>query len=159
VSLEIEKLRGEAEAAIDRDRAAAQHAIVARASALSVEIAQRLLESIAPDMALAVFLDGLCRELRALSPEAREAFLSAVAAGHPIEVVTATPLSMEDTKPVDSALKAAIGSELPFAFRTDPALIAGVELHSRNVIMRNSWRGHLDRIRQELNRDEHPHGT
>ena len=45
--------------------------------------------------------------------------------------------------------------ELPFAFRTDPACIAGIELHSPNTIMRNSWRADLDRIRKELGRDKH----
>jgi F-type H+-transporting ATPase subunit b len=50
-----------------------------------------------------------------------------------------------------------LGSELPCELRTDPALIAGIELHSRNAIVRNSWRGDLDRIRQELDREEHTH--
>jgi F-type H+-transporting ATPase subunit b len=93
--------------------------------------------------------------LHALSPEDREKLTSAT--GHAIEVVTAAPVSPEETRRVGDALKAAIGSDQPFAFRADPALIAGIELHSRNTIVRNSWRGNLDRIRQELNRDEHPH--
>ena len=42
-SQEIAKLHSEAEAAIARDRAAAEEAIIDRASELSVEIAQRLL--------------------------------------------------------------------------------------------------------------------
>ncbi len=42
-SQEIAKLHGEAEAAIARDRTAAQQAIIARASEVSVDIAQRLL--------------------------------------------------------------------------------------------------------------------
>ena len=45
---------------------------------------------------------------------------------------------------------------LAFVFRADPALIAGIEVHSRNTIVRNSWRADIDRIREELGRDEHP---
>ena len=49
--------------------------------------------------------------------------------------------------------------ELPFVFSTDPALIAGIEVHSRNTIVRNSWRADIDRIREELGRDKHPRGS
>ncbi len=142
-SQEIAKLRSEAQAAIARDRSAAQQAILGRASELAVEIAQRLLGRLPTATALSAFLDGLCQEVRALPAEATESFTSATAAGHAIEVVTAAPLSEEGTVRVRDALKAAFGSELPFVFRTDPALIAGIELHSRNTIVRNSWRKDL----------------
>jgi len=155
-SQEIAKLRSEAEASIARDQNAAQQAIIARASEVSIDIAQRLLGRLPPKIALAAFLDGLCQELRALSSEARESFTSATAAGHAIEVVTAAPLSKEETERVYDALKEALGVDLAFEFRADPALIAGIELHSRNTILRNSWRSNLDRIRKELGRDEHP---
>jgi F-type H+-transporting ATPase subunit b len=158
-SQEIAKLHSEAEAAIARDRAAAEQAIIARASELSVEIAQRLLGRLPSKVVLSAFLDGLFRALSALSSEARESLASAAAAGRAIEIVTAMPLSEEEARHVGDALKAAFGSEPPFAFRTDPALIAGIELHSRNTIVRNSWRADLDRIRGELDRDEHARGS
>jgi F-type H+-transporting ATPase subunit b len=157
---EIAKLHGEAEAAIARDRLAAGQAIIARASELSVEIAQRLLGRLPSGMVLAAFLDGLCQELRALSSEKRETFTAATAAGHAIEVVTAEPLSKEEeAAKVADALNAAFGSKLPFSFRTDTALIAGIEVHSRNTIVSNSWRADLDRICEELDRDEHTRGS
>ena len=157
-SQEIAKLHSKAEAAIARDRAAAEQAIIARASELSVEIAERLLGRLPPKVVLSAFLDGLCGALSALPSEARESLASA-AAGHAIEIVTAMPLSEGEARHVGDALKAAFGSEPPFAFRTDPALIAGIELHSRNTIVRNSWRADLDRIRGELDRDEHARGS
>ena len=107
---------------------------------------------------MSAFLDGLCRELQALSSEAK-ASLASAAADHAIEVVTAAPLSKDEMEHVRDALKAALGSEPPFRFRTDPALIAGIELHSPNTIVRNSWRADLDRIRKELDGDEHPRGS
>ena len=155
-SQEIAKLRSEADASIGRDRTAARQAIIARAIEVSIEIAQRLLGRLPSEITLAVFLDGLCQELRALSSEARESFTSLTAAGHKIEVVTAASLSKQETEQVLDALKAAFGSELAYEFRTDPALIAGIELHGRNSIVRNSWHADLDRIREELGRDEHP---
>jgi F-type H+-transporting ATPase subunit b len=158
-SQEIAKLHSEAEAAIARDRLAAGQAIIARASDLSVEIAQRLLGRLPSGTVLVAFLDGLCQELRALSSEKRETFTAATAAGHAIEVVTAEPLSKEEAAKVSDALNAAFGWKLTFSFRTDTALIAGVELHSRNTIVRNSWRADLDRIREELDRDGHTRGS
>ena len=122
-SQEIAKRHGEAEAAIARDRAAAEAAIIARASEVSIDIAQRLLRRLPAKIALAAFLDGLCQELRALSSEARKSFTSATAAGHAIEVVTAAPLSKEETERVRDALKEAFAVDLAFEFRTDPALM------------------------------------
>jgi F-type H+-transporting ATPase subunit b len=148
-SQEIAKLRSEAEAAMARDQAAADQAIIAHASELAVDIAQRLLGRLPSGTCLAVFLDGLCRELGALSPEARDSFTSA-AADHPIELVTATSLSDSEKEQIHPALKAVLASDLPLVFRTDPAVIAGIELHSRSTIVRNSWRADLDRIREEL---------
>jgi len=154
-SEEIAKLRSEAEVSIARDRAAAQQAIFAHASEVSVDIAQRLLGQLPAKTALTAFLQGLCQELRALSSEARESLTSATAAGHAIEVVTAAPLSEEETERVRDTLRKALGV-VAFEFRTDPSLIAGIELHSRDIIVRNSWRANLDRIREELGRDEYP---
>jgi len=152
---EIAKARSDAKAAITREEAAAQQAIIAHASELSVEIAQRLLGHFASEIPLSAFLDGLCHELRALSPEERERLSSPM--GRAVKVVTAAPLSAEETRHVGDALKAAARTDPPFEFCIDPALIAGIELHSRNTIVRNSWRGDLDRIRKELDRDEHFH--
>jgi F0F1-type ATP synthase delta subunit len=68
--------------------------------------------------------------------------------------VTAAPLTKEETKQVGDSLEAVFGSELPSTFRADRALIAGIELQSRSVIVSNSWQADLKRIREELGRDE-----
>jgi len=153
-SQEIAKRRSEAEAAIARDRTAAEQAIVARASDLSVEIAQRLLARLPSRTILSAFLDGLCQELRALSPEAKERIQSSAAADHAVEIVTAAPLSKEERERVREALVQALGSDLPLEFRDDAGVFAGIELRGRNTIVRNSWRADLERIRGELSGDE-----
>ncbi len=153
LSAEIARRRAEAEAAIARDRLAAEAAIINHASNLAVEIARRLLERLSCQNILDAFVDEICRKLRTLPPEEREGLASAATA-HPLEVVTAAPLSGDDTQHVQAALKQAFGRELPVTFASDPAIIAGIELRSQNAIIRNSWRADLDRIRQELSRDE-----
>ena len=153
-SEEIAKLRSEAAATVARDRAAAEDAMINRASELAVAIAQRLLARFADQNVFHTFVDEICREVRALSAEARESLASAAATTHPIEIVTAVPLSGEETQHLRAALKGAFGAELPFMFQADPAIIAGIELKSQNTIIRNSWRADLDRIRHELSRDK-----
>jgi F-type H+-transporting ATPase subunit b len=156
---EIARQRLAAEAANARELGAAKQAIVARASELSVDIAQRLLERLPQNVALSAFLEGLCRELCTLSSDARARFVSATSAEHPIEVVTAVPLSNEEMEHVRVALTAAFGLQLPLAFRTEPTLLAGIELRSPNTILRNCWRADLDQIRKELDRDTSSGGS
>ena len=152
---EITKRHSEAEAAIARDRAAAQLDIIDRAGELAIEIARRLLARCPPQIAFPMFLDGLCQEISALSPESRES-LASFAAGESIEMVSAAPLSDAETERVRSTLKHMFGDDLILSFRSDPTLIAGIELHGRNTIIRNSWRADLGRIREDLNCDKQP---
>jgi F-type H+-transporting ATPase subunit b len=148
------KLRRESEAAIARDRAAAEKQIVDHASTLSVDIAHRLLERVPPNLALDAFLTVLCDEIGKLPAEERDAFTTATT-DRPIEVVTQGPLSDEEAGHVRDALKQAFGAELPFTFRGDPDVLAGIELHGHNVVLHNSWRADLERIREELSRERH----
>jgi F-type H+-transporting ATPase subunit b len=149
-SQEIAKSRSEAEAVVARERAAADEAIMSRASELSVEIAQRLLSRFPPNVALSMFIEGLCGELRRLPTGQRKSLASE--ADHPVEIVSAASLSEEEERSIRDALEAAVGSALVLTFRSDPGLIAGIELRSRTSIIRNSWRADLDRIREELAR-------
>lgn len=153
---QVAKLRRDAEAEMGRTRAAAEHAVIAHAGELSVDIAHRLLERFPPQVAFQAFLDTLSKEVRAQS-EARENLASAATKARPIAVVTAAALSDEETHGVRAALKEAFGKDLPLTFRTDPAVIAGIELHGHNAIIRNSWRGDLERIREELSHDQQRH--
>jgi F-type H+-transporting ATPase subunit b len=147
------KLRRESEAAIARDRAAAESQIVDHAGMLSVDIARRLLERVPSNLALDAFLTVLCDEIGKLSAEARGAFVAAAMSGRPVEVVTQGPLGEGEADHIRIALTQAFGAELPLTFRSDAKVLAGIELHSHNVILRNSWRADLERIREELDRE------
>jgi len=153
-SQDVAKLRRQSEVAIARDRAAAEQQVVDHAATLSIDIARRLLERLPPNLALEAFLAALCREIKNLSSEARKSFAAAATADRPIEVVTSAALGDQETRNVRDALKKAFGLELPLTFRSDPKLLAGIELQGHNVILRNSWRADLDRIREELSREQ-----
>jgi len=150
-SQEIARLRNEAKATIARDQEAMQEKIIYRASELSLEIARRLLARFPPQIALSAFLEGLCQELKA--SDVRDGFMSAGARDQPIEILTAGVLPDDEIQAVQSALNEALGAKAPYTFRCEPAVLGGIELHARNKILRNSWRGDLARIREELSRD------
>ena len=151
---EIASLRAQADAAICRDRIAMEKALIERTRELSVEIAQRLLERVSPMVAAEAFLAGLCQQVRALPPRERTALTSTQADA--IEIVTASPLSADHAERISSAIAEALSGKRAFAFRSDPAVIAGIELHSRHAVIRNSWQGDLERIRRELKGVDEP---
>jgi F-type H+-transporting ATPase subunit b len=151
-SQEIAKLRSDAAAVLVRDQAAAQEALLARAGDLAIDISRRLLSRLPHDAALSLFAEGLCDQLRVLPPEDRKSIASA-AKDRPVEIITATQLSREETERIRAGIAEILGANLPISFRADASLLGGLELHSRNTIVSNSWRADLDRIRKELNRD------
>src|SRR6516165_7024643 len=73
---EMAKLRAEADAAISRDRGAMEKTLIDRTRELSVEIARRLVGRTAPATDPDIFLAGLCRQVQALSPQERAAFMA-----------------------------------------------------------------------------------
>jgi F-type H+-transporting ATPase subunit b len=149
-SQEIGKRRDEADAAIARSQAAAETAVIERAGTLAVDVARRLLDRFRTHDLLPTFIEETCCDLRALSPQARQSLAAAATAAHPIEVVSAMPLSDDNKRQIGTTFKEVFGRELPLAFRSDPEIINGIELRAQNTIIRNSWRADLDRIRREL---------
>ena len=148
---EIARLRAEADAATSRDRVAMEKMLIDRTRELSVEIARRLLGRLTAAAAVDVFLAGLIEQVQMLSPRERAAFTQVGEENGSLEVVTAEPLSMADAGHIREVITQALGGKPALVFRTDPALIAGIELHSHHAVIRNSWRGDLDHIREELN--------
>jgi F-type H+-transporting ATPase subunit b len=150
---EAAKLRADAEAAIARERVAAENALLDHASELAVEIARRLLRRLSPETATGVMLDQLFGRIGELPAATRASLGCPDGADRPLEVVTAAPLAAQDSARVRRELEAALGAELAMRFRVDPSLIAGAELHGRHVVVRSSWKADLERIREELNRE------
>jgi len=150
---DIAKLRTEAEASIACDRAAMETAVIEHASRLSVDIALRLLQRVSPNADLDVFLKAACAQARQLSPQMRAAFTAPQTNGEALEVTTAVDLSAEEASCVRLALEHAFGTALTVAFRCDPRVVAGIELHSPHASIRSSWREDLDRIGKELSSD------
>ena len=154
-SEEIAKRRGEAEAAIARDRAAAEEAIIDRASDLSVDIAQRLLAR---------------SRIRISSTHSSMRFAARCAHCQPRREQASHPPPRRVTQSKSSRLhrfparrRSMFASALKDGFRSSIAIRVSQRSGNHrwhrtqgpNAIIRNSWRADLDRIRQELSRDKH----
>ncbi len=147
---DVARLRAEAAAAAAREKSEMEQALIAHIKALAVEIARRLTSRIAPDAGLDHFVAELCAQFEKLPAESRAAFSSPVGEGEPIEVVTAAPLSAEARARLSQRFEEILGKGPVLTFRSDPNVIAGIELNGRTASLRNSLRQDLDRIVQEL---------
>jgi F-type H+-transporting ATPase subunit b len=136
------ELEAAARAAIERERQAAEAAWAQRSTRLAVEIASRLATRLDGAAVRACFLDWLVEAINAL-PEAQRQ-----ASG--VEVVSATPLNPVEQQHASAMIDAALGSGPVLTFRTDPALIAGLELHAPHLVISNSWRADLAKILEDL---------
>ncbi|HTQ71076.1 MAG TPA: hypothetical protein VMH92_06240 [Acidocella sp.] len=137
------------EAAAQARIAAAQQAGAAawraQAGQLALEIAAQLAARLDGAAVRSAFLDGLVKEIEALPPALRPA-----PEGGTLELCSATALSPEEQEACRQRLAAALADVSALSFTTDPALIAGLELHGANLLVRNSWRADLDRIQARL---------
>jgi F-type H+-transporting ATPase subunit b len=144
------KSRADGEAGLQRDRAVMQEAVLQGAGALAADIARRLLERLPADVATMSFLNALSHQLQAISPQTR-ALLAAAANA---EVITAVPLSDPLQAQCRKALEGILGTQAKLTFRSDPGLIAGVEIRSGAIVVRNNWRDDLAQILKELEADD-----
>lgn len=143
-------LEGAAKVAIEKERKVAEKAWAERASQLAVEIAERLVARLDGPAVRAAFLDWLVEEIRALPAPTRDTMM---ANGVTLEAISATALGTADQEHYRKLIGEAFGAHPQIAFKADPALIAGLELHGPHFVVSNSWRDDLTRILAELTHD------
>lgn len=141
----------EAKAAIENDRVTMEHTLRQQACDLAIVIAQRLLRRLPVKTATAALLESLTSVMQDLRDQPRR---YVAAAEGPLDIVTAVPLDDAQQTACRDMMSQALGRTSTLVFRTDPALIAGVELHTSGILVRNSWQADLERIAGELRRDE-----
>jgi F-type H+-transporting ATPase subunit b len=144
---EASSLEAAAKAAIGKEQLAAEKAWAERSTCLAVDIAERLAARLEGPAVRAAFLDWLLKSIRALPDPARQTVaLSGVA----LEAISATPLDATDQDRYRKLIGEAFGFHPKIAFKTDPALIAGLELHGPHLVVSNSWRADLTQILADL---------
>ncbi|MBY6088753.1 F0F1 ATP synthase subunit delta [Maritimibacter alkaliphilus] len=139
---EARAARTRAEADLARRRAQEAHHWHAEAGDLAVEMAARLLSRLPGGVHSAAFLDGLISALDALPGPSR----ARIGTEGPVVLRAAQPLSEPEQAEARARLTAALGRPVELRVETDPALVAGLELHTPHAIVRNTFRADLDRI-------------
>jgi F-type H+-transporting ATPase subunit b len=140
-----------ASAALQKDKKAADDAWRDRATLLAVDVAGRLCAPLAGPAVQAAFLERLLDKLRSLPEPARRAMADPAAA---LVAVSPAPLAPDEQRRTRERLAEVLGTAPQLAFDSDPAVIAGLELRGPHLVVGNSWRADLQRIRTEL-ADEH----
>jgi F-type H+-transporting ATPase subunit b len=141
----------EADAAIENDRAVMERTLRERAGDLAVVIARRLLQRLPARAATAALLEAVTTAVGELPEDERRRL---VEVGGSLDIVTAVKLDERQQAACRDALGQVLGQTPALVFRTDPALIAGVELQNAQMLIRNSWQADLEHIAGELRQDE-----
>lgn len=152
---DIGALRARAQADIDAARDAASRADAERASSFALDIAARLFERLDPAARISGFVESLARKIADLPEEAREQIGRS---DTPIQLSVPRALSETEAGACRDALAKALRHEPRLEITVDSGLIAGLELRTAHVIVRDSLRGDLERLRAELIADDSNHG-
>ena len=148
---EVAVLEAAAKSAIEKEKEAVEKVWTERSSRLAVEIAERLVSRLDGPAVRATFLDWLLKEIRTLPDAARQAV---AAKGAVLEAISATPLDPADQERYRELIGEAFGAHPQISFKTDPALVAGMELHGPHLVVNNSWRADLTKILADLSHDD-----
>ena len=140
-----------AKTGVEKDKAAATRAWATRSSDLAVDIAKRLAARLDGPAVQGVFLGWALKAVRALPETTR-----AAVAGSAITLVTtsATPLDAAEQTRAAKMIDEAFGGPVRVEFKTDPDLIAGLELRTDHLVVVNSWRADLAKILADLAHDK-----
>ncbi|TCM78093.1 ATPase [Rhodovulum steppense] len=142
---EAEALHATAKAARVRAAETLKANAIDEAQGLALTIAGQLAARLDGPATDAAFLRWLVEGLAALSDTERTAL-----AGVELELVSAADQDSPVQDRIAAAITNALGTPAKLTFRTEPALIAGHELHAPHFSLRNSWRADLDRIAAAL---------
>lgn len=135
---------------IARDKATARTERKDQAIDLAVQIAARLAARLNGDAVDTAFRQWLIDGIAGMDEKVLKDITDGTA---PLELVSASPLNAPQKAKLTKAVTAAFGAKRDITYKTDPALIAGYELHGPHFTLRNSWQADLDHISKALRDD------
>jgi F-type H+-transporting ATPase subunit b len=144
-------LQSAAEARVAAARDAARKSWSDRSNQFGLEIAKRLVARLPAEAVQAAFLEWLVEAITALPAKARTALAEQAVS---LSVVSPAALTDAAQAQATSRIGAALGYQPQIAYSTDPALIAGLELHAPHLAISNSWRADLGGILESLDHDQ-----
>jgi F-type H+-transporting ATPase subunit b len=120
---------------------------------LGADMARRLLNEIPSGLRAEAWLERIESHLKGMGDGDRAGL---VGAHGDLTVVTAFALPDDAKQTWTSRLHAALGERSAISFAADAALIAGVDLHFANAILRFSWQSALTKLHAEFEKHGEP---
>jgi len=127
-----------AQAQLERERRDAEAGLRASAAELATEFARRVLARMPADALLHAYLDELAAAPVTQAPTGAQAGVT---------VVSAAELSQAERDEVIARLAPRLGEVAAWNFETDPALVAGLELHVGDTVISHTLAQDLARLR------------
>jgi len=148
---EADKIRSDAVAEIKLRRRTDELMAEDRASKLAVDIVTKLLDSLAREVRVSAFIEGIAAGLAQLPTETRA---SVGADGGSVHLTTAHAPTADEIAACRNSVEKVLGRSIALDVSVDPTLIAGIELEAPHAIVRNSFRADLTRLKSELVRHD-----
>jgi len=120
---------------------------------LGAEVAARLLAEMPLKLRAEAWIERVAEHLAGLPKPEMDALTRQLVDGVPLKVVTASMLPAQIEEIWRARLSEILCGWVSLNFAVDPALIAGVELHFPNGVLRFSWQSTLAAIRAEIEND------
>ncbi len=117
---------------------------------LGVEVARRLLDEVPTELRAEAWLERVEQHLANIAPAEREEIRKGLNSSGAVRAVTAVPLPESVIPQWRDRLRKALGDSVSIDFEADPALVAGVELHLPNAVLRYSWSSVVAAMRAEI---------
>lgn len=148
---EAGRLLDEARKSIAGERDAAREALRAEMAGFAAEAAARMLKDAGAAFPAGKLIEQLDARLAALAPEERERLAQDLAAdGGGLSVVTAAELGADEQARWTERLAARLDTSRHPAFRVDPGILGGAELHFPHAVLKITWADALGRMRKNL---------
>lgn len=138
---DAEVLMAETRKTLAQERMRALEEMRRAAFALAADLAGRVLAEMPESLRTQAWLERIARCLESRSPAERTALAGGLPGSVELRIVTAAPLSAEETARWRERLRHAVGGEIAMSFGSDPQLIGGAELHFPHATLSFSIRG------------------
>jgi F-type H+-transporting ATPase subunit b len=132
------------------ERARALTEVRREALDLGAQIAGRLLAQVPMALRAEAWIERIERYLADLPKTEADELLKQLTNGSALNVVTASALPADLVELWSTRLRRSLGDDIVIEYGVDPRLIAGVELHFPNAILRFSWQTALDAMHAEI---------
>lgn len=151
---EAQSITDEARQTIAEERRRAVESLEEDIAGMAADMAARLLQGLGDGANADASLTQLEKRIAAL-PEAERARVKEEVSADGAKAIVTTAEALDDAtqKAWIKRLSTALDASPSFSFRTDPALLGGVDLTLPHAVLKNSWADQLDRMKEALDKE------